>query len=277
MTDPLVSAEWLAENLGDVVVLDATYSLPPDPARSRADYETSRIPGARLFEIDVIADTSSGLPHMLPDNAHFSVAMAELGIDGSKPVVVYDRSADHFSAPRVWFTLHLFGLDKVFVLDGGLNVWEAAGRPIESGVASWETASKRDWSLDKERVLESDGMSAVVAQGHSTIIDGRSKERCEGNAPEPRPGLSSGRMPGSLCVPYATLTGADGLFLRAEDVANTFPDLKGVKPILSCGSGMTACVLALALARIGVEARLFDGSWADYGRGHLGPIATGTI
>lgn len=276
MTDPLVSPQWLADNLDKVVVLDATYFLPPDPARSLSEFEDARIPGAQLFPIDEVADKSSDLPHMLPSEAHFAQAVAALGIDGTKPVVVYDRSANHFSAPRVWFTLRLFGLTQAYVLDGGLSAWTKAGFDTESGVAgASDPVPSRVWTLDHGRVLSAEQMSTASAEGASPIFDARSRERFEGRAPEPRAGLDSGRMPGSVCVPFPEMTGTDGRFADPDTIRAVFGALPEAAPILTCGSGMTACVLALALDRIGVAARLYDGSWADWGRGLNGPILTG--
>lgn len=273
MTDPLVYAHWLADNLDQVVVLDATYFLPPDPARSLAEFEAARIPGARLFEIDAVADETSDLPHMLPTEAHFAQAMAALGIDGTKPVVVYDRSANHFSAPRVWFTLRLFGLEDAFVLDGGLTAWTAAGLATENGTAdAVAPVAEKAWAFDHARVLTGEEVRAVTQTGAAPIYDARGLERFQGKAPEPRPGLQSGRMPGSACVPFTSMTTDTGLFASPEAIRAAFGELSGPAPVLSCGSGMTACVLALALERIGVSARLYDGSWADWGRGQLGPI-----
>ncbi|WP_370271974.1 sulfurtransferase [Pseudooceanicola nitratireducens] len=275
MTDPFVTADWLASNLDTVVVLDATYYLPSDPARSRADWEAARIPGARLFEIDTVADPESDLPHMLPTEAGFAVAMAALGIDGTKPVVVYDRSTNHFSAPRVWYTLRLFGLEKVFVLDGGMTSWTGGGHATEQGAASpYETVPQRTWKLRRSQVISGPDMAVRVATGGEVIIDARSQDRFDGTAPEPRPGLKSGHMPGATCLPFGTLTGPDGLFLGRAELKALFGNRAACDPILSCGSGMTACVLALGLARIGVTGRLFDGSWAEWGQGTLGPIET---
>jgi thiosulfate/3-mercaptopyruvate sulfurtransferase len=275
MTDPLVSAQWLSDHLDQVVVLDATYFLPPDPARSRAEHTAMRIPGAQLFAIDEIADTTSDLPHMLPTEAHFSKAIAALGIDGSCPVVVYDRSANHFSAPRVWFTLRLFGIGNAFVLDGGLNAWTAAGFATESGAAlAPQPVAPKAWGLDRTRVLSGLEVHAATAARDAPIFDARSQDRFDGAAPEPRAGLNSGHMPGSSCIPFPSFTTETGLFASPTTIRAIFGELSDAAPILSCGSGMTACVLALALERIGVSARLYDGSWADWGRGHLGAILT---
>lgn len=275
MTDPIVTPDWLAQNLDRVKVLDATYYLPADPDRIRRDYDAAHIPGAALFEIDAVCDGNSDLPHMLPDEGTFARAMAALGIDGRVPVVVYDRSANHFSSPRVWYTLRLFGLHHSYVLDGGLPAWIAAGYPVSSGASTVTPVAEVDWTLDRARVLTGADMAAFVAAGGETIFDARSRERFEGRAPEPRPGLSSGHMAGASCVPFTELTDADGRFAGVDALRAMFAAAQGRSPIVTCGSGMTACVLALGLDRIGIGARLYDGSWADWGRGQLGAIHTG--
>lgn len=273
MTDPLITPGHLHDMLDEAIVLDATYYLPPDPVRSRDDHRTLRIPGARLFEIDEIADRSSDLPHMLPRADGFADAMAELGIDGARPVVVYDRSDNHFSAPRVWFTLRAFGVPDVRVLDGGLKAWIAEGLPTESGeAASTDPASRKTWSLRDGVTLTGAEVAKQAESDPSAIIDARSTDRFAGRAPEPRPGLRSGHIGGSLNVPFDTLTGPDGRFADTPALTRVFAGPGPQSPVVTCGSGMTACVLALGLARLGVDARLYDGSWADWGRGTLGPI-----
>ncbi len=274
MTDPLVTADWLADNLDKVIVLDATYYLPPDPERSRRDFDTARLPGARQFEIDQIADKDSDLPHMLPGTETFASAMANLGIDGTRPVVVYDRSANHFSAPRVWFTLRLFGLQDSYVLDGGLTAWTASGHQVETGESDVTTATRTEWSLDENRVLSGPDLAARIAAGGETVIDARSRDRFAGAAPEPRPGLSSGHMAGASCMPFTELTDAEGRFAEPDRLREIFSTAAGTAPIVTCGSGMTACILALGMERIGVRARLYDGSWAEWGQGALGAIHT---
>ena len=274
MSDPIVSVDWLSTNFDKVVVLDATYALLADPEQIRSEYLAEHIPGARLFEIDKVADPESELPHMLPSNEHFAEAMAKLGVDGSRPVVVYDRSSNHFSAPRVWFTLKLFGVNECYVLNGGLQAWKQAGNTTEAGETAPSLISQRAWSLDRSRVVSGKQMSQFVESSSETILDARAKNRFVGEAPEPRPGLTSGHMPGSVCVPFAGLTDAQGNFVSSPVLKDIFKEVDSPNPIVSCGSGITACVLALALARIGIEARLYDGSWAEWGRGTLGPINT---
>lgn len=274
MSDPIVSADWLVANLDQVVVLDASYVLMAEPETIRADFLVEHIPGARLFEIDKVSDPDAALPHMLPSEEHFSAAMAELGVDGSRPVVVYDRSANHFSAPRVWFALKLFGVPECYVLNGGLAAWKARGERVESGEPVAAPVAAKRWTLDRSRVVSGAQMSDFVSSGSETILDARAHNRFVGEAPEPRPGLISGHMPGSVCVPFAGLTDAEGNFQSVDSLREHFSTIDSADPIVSCGSGITACVLALGLERIGVKARLYDGSWSEWGQGKLGSITT---
>lgn len=273
MIDPLVTSRWLVENLGNVVVLDATYFLPPDPGRVRKEYLDVHIPGAHLFEIDEVADPNHPLPHMMPDPHTFAKAMADLGIDGGKPVIVYDRSPNHFSAPRVWFTLRSYGLENTFVLDGGLLLWQAEGYPVASGEEIAAPVPGRDWSLEPGRVLTAADVTRE-AEARTPILDARSQDRFDGVAPEPRPGVKSGHMPGADCKPFVALTDAAGRFQAPSTLRSFFGDIERVEPVVTCGSGMTACVLALGLARIGKKARLYDASWAEWGTGRVGTILT---
>ncbi|ARO15928.1 thiosulfate/3-mercaptopyruvate sulfurtransferase (plasmid) [Ketogulonicigenium robustum] len=275
MSDPLVTPAWLAEHLADVVVLDATYLMPADADAAKQAYLDSHLPGAQFFPIDDIADKTSDLPHMMPDAATFGAAMAALGIDGQKPVVVYDRSPNHFSAPRVWFTLTAYGVPDVFVLDGGLLAWTAQNLPLESGDVTAATVAARDWVLGSGRVLSGPQMADVVAAGTRAIIDARGAARFKGEVAEPRPGLQSGHMPGATNVPFDTLTAPDGRFASAKTLDALLAGKAGDDTVLSCGSGMTAATLALGLARIGKQGSVYDGSWTEWGRGTLGPITKG--
>ena len=272
--DPLVTPEELSGLLDEVAILDATYVMPADPLRCESDFRAAHLPGARLFRIDEIADRGASLPHMLPEAAVLAQALAALGIDGTRPVVVYDRSPNHFSAPRVWFTLRLFGLEDVRVLDGGLLRWLGEGRPVESGPPDEAPTAAPGLLFNPLRVVDGREMARIVAAGGRTILDARARDRFEGRAPEPRPGLKSGHMPGAICRPFSALTGADGRFLGPDALRDHFGPV-GARPVVTCGSGMTACVLALGLERIGVQAALYDGSWAEWGQGALGPIHGG--
>jgi thiosulfate/3-mercaptopyruvate sulfurtransferase len=266
--DPLVTPVWLHAHLGEVVVLDATYFMPPDRARTRAAFEDEHIPTARLFEIDEVSDLSSSLPHMMPDGQTFARAAGHLGISNETAVVVYDRSAYHFTAPRVWFTFKAQGHAEVYVLDGGLNAWKAAGFTVERGRSSASRREYRPLALQPTGVVTLSEMIEIVAHDSSQVVDARSRGRFDGTAPEPRPGLRSGHMPRSINLPYEELTGPDGQFLAPDGIRRVF-SAKGVDPtmplVATCGSGVTACVIALAAARLGSDASIYDGSWTEWG------------
>ncbi|CAL8980902.1 3-mercaptopyruvate sulfurtransferase [Rhodoplanes serenus] len=275
---PFVSTAWLAERLGaaDIVVLDASYYLPTQKRDADAEYRAGHIPGALRFDIDAVADKTTALPHMMPSAAAFAAAVGAMGISERDTVVVYD-GLGLFSAPRVWWTFRLFGARAVFVLEGGLPRWVAEGRPLETGTATrapttFAVRTPPDVIADVARVQR------TLAEGSAQVVDARAADRFRGEAPEPRPGLPSGHIPGSLNVPHATLV-RDGTLKPADELAAAFAaggvDLD--RPVLtSCGSGVSAAVLWLALHTLGREpVALYDGSWTEWaGRGDL-PIATG--
>lgn len=268
--DPFVEAAWVAQQLGEMVLLDATYFMPADPEKSLAVFKEKHIPGARLFAVDEIADLSSPVPHMMPGPSIFAEAMGKLGLRGDSAVVVYDRSANHFSAPRVWFTLLANGHRNVRVLNGGLTAWERSGYPVEQGIPEHASTVYQSAQTASRRVVDLDDVANVVARGCVTaqIVDARSSPRFHGDVAEPRPGLRSGHMPGALNVPFDRLTGADGLFLHREAIEHLFTEagLKADVPVIaSCGSGLTAAVLALALTRAGrTDVAIYDGSWMEW-------------
>jgi thiosulfate/3-mercaptopyruvate sulfurtransferase len=270
--NPLVSVAWLRERLSapDVVVLDAT--LPPvgvTPAvDTRGRYREGHIPGAMFFDIDELSDHSTPLPHMLPSEVAFSRSMAEMGVGDGMTIVVYEQ-VGVFSAPRAWWMLRTFGAKDVRVLDGGLAAWVEAGLPVEAGEGRREKASftarlDRDAVKDFAQVQE---MIVARAQGGTQILDARSAGRFAGTAPEPRPGISSGHMPGATSVPFTELA-QDGRMKDVEGLREIF-GAKGVRldePVTTtCGSGVTAAVIALGLEIAGAtQISLYDGSWAEY-------------
>ena len=265
----LVSTGWLADHLGapDVRVLDASWYLPAENRDPRAEYEAAHVPGARFFDLDEISDDQSSLPHMAPPVEKFVVRMRAMGIGDGHRVIVYDGSGI-FSAARVWWLFRLFGKTDVAVLDGGFPKWRAEGRPVESTppvVRDRHFTATRDASL----VRDVTQVAASVKLGDTQIVDARSPARFRGEAPEPRPGLRSGHIPGSRNVPYTTLLNPDGTMKDREGLRAAFA-AAGVDPtkpvITTCGSGVTAAVLSLALERLGNRTHaLYDGSWAEWG------------
>jgi thiosulfate/3-mercaptopyruvate sulfurtransferase len=274
--DSLVTADWLAERLLDpgVLVVDAT--MPPvgvtPPVDTRARYLERHIPGAVFLDIEEFSDHTSGLPHTLPSAEEFSRKITELtapkSITDATTFVVYEQDGV-YSAPRAWWMLRVFGAKKVFLLDGGLRAWVEAGFETESGVAKRDAVGASDdfhAVLDRDAVKDYAQVQAMIAGG-GQILDARSAGRFTGGLPEPRPGLSSGHMPGATSVPYLELT-EDGRMMSAEKLRAVFA-AKAVEmdePITaSCGSGVTAAVIALGLEIAGAKnVSLYDGSWAEY-------------
>ncbi|MGF1551532.1 MAG: 3-mercaptopyruvate sulfurtransferase [Paracoccaceae bacterium] len=268
-TGDLVSTEWLAERLGapDVKVLDASWYLPGEGLDARAEYAAAHIPGARFFDIDAIADDATALPHMLPPVEKFVTRMRAMGIGDGHRVIVYDQKG-LFSAARVWWTFRVFGHDDVAVLDGGLPKWIAEGRPVEDTPPE---PRERHFTArrDASKVRDVTQVALQTKLGEEQIVDARSAGRFEGAEPEPRAGLRAGHIPGSLNLPYRTLLNEDAT-MKAPDALRAAFEAAGVdlaRPVVTtCGSGVTAAILSLALARLGHGAHaLYDGSWAEWG------------
>ncbi len=276
---PLVSTRWLAERLGrdDIAILDASWHLPTANRDPRAEFAARHIPGAAFFDIDRISDPASDLPHMLPDAAAFAAAMGAMGVRDDMEIVVYD-SVGLFSAARAWWMLTIFGAQRVFVLDGGLPAWLAEGRPVESGACARAATTFRA-RLESAAVAGFEDVRQALDAGAAQVADARPAARFTGEAPEPRPGLLSGHMPGARSLPAAALMDS-GRLKPAPALVEAFASA-GVDPdrplITSCGSGVSAAIINLALATLGKPpARLYDGSWTEWAmRG--GPRAVGPI
>jgi thiosulfate/3-mercaptopyruvate sulfurtransferase len=264
----LVTTDWLAERLGKpgVVVVDGSYYLPAAKRDPRAEYLAAHIPGAVFFDIEEIADTSTDLPHMLPGPNQFGDAAGKLGIGKDDIIVVYD-GLGLMSAPRVWWTFRIFGAKNAFILDGGLPKWKAEKRPMEAGDVK-PAAKKFDAEMDTRQVASLSDVQMAFNNNSAQVVDARPADRFRGEAPEPRPGVAAGHMPGAFNVPSATII-EDGRLLPPERLKKIFTDA-GVdldKPIItSCGSGVTAATLWLALDALGKRPQgLYDGSWAEWG------------
>lgn len=279
--DPTVSPAWLAERLEapDIRVIDATWFMPNDARDAKALYAERRIPGAIFFDIDELADTESPLPHMLPAPEKFASRMKKRGIGDGSRVVVYDNHG-LFSAARVWWTFRVMGVDDVSVLNGGLPKWKREGLPLESGAPPNRTTRHFTARRNLELVRDLSDMKALLKDKSAQIIDARAPERFAGKAPEPRAGLRSGHIPGSHNVPFGKLLNQDGTLKSAPELQRLF-EQAGVdlnKPVVtSCGSGITASVLALGLAELGHRrTSVYDGSWSEWGADQSLPIETGT-
>jgi thiosulfate/3-mercaptopyruvate sulfurtransferase len=262
----LVSTQWLADHLStdDVVILDASWHLPAAKRDSKAEFATKHVPTAQFFDIDQTSDRASSLPHMLPSADQFQQQMRDLGINQNSHVIAYD-AAGLFSAARCWWMFKVFGHDKVSVLDGGLPKWLAETRKAESGPPMVVPAGDFIARFTPSMVASIDD----VAKGDTQIADARSPTRFRGEEPEPRPGVRPGHMPGGRNVHYASLLNADGTLKSSEDLQQRFTEVgidTNTNIITSCGSGVTAAILTLALTELGMRNhKLYDGSWAEWG------------
>ena len=266
---PLVSTEWLAENLGDpnIRILDGSWHLPNSDRSANAEYEEKHIAGALFFDVDEIADLDIPLPHMMPSNEKMSSRVRAMGISSTDHIIVYDNS-DFSTAARTWFMFKNFGHQNVSILDGGFKKWCSEGRATETEIQSF-SASHYTANKNESRIRDREEILSNINTQSEQVVDARSNGRFMGTAPEPRSESRSGRIPGSFNVQFTDLINNDGTYKSINDLKNIFEQNKVdlSKPIItSCGSGITACVLIFALELAGnTNTALYDGSWTEWG------------
>lgn len=273
-----VDADWLQERLGEpgLVIIDASWYLPAQRRDPRAEYDAAHIPGARFLDQDAVSDPDSALPHTLPSPQHFSRYVGSMGVSADDTIVIYDGPG-FFSAPRAWWMFRVMGVFQTYILDGGFDNWKAAGRPVTAELTKI-APSVFHADFDAGRVASLTDMRRIVETKESQIADARGPGRFTGTEPEPRAGVRSGHMPGARNLPYSALSENGKLLPKdrlREVIEGAGIDLS--KPVItSCGSGITAAAITLALETLGhTQNRLYDGSWTEWGGLSDTPVVTG--
>jgi thiosulfate/3-mercaptopyruvate sulfurtransferase len=274
----IVDADWLQERLGEpgLTIIDASWYLPAQKRDARAEYDAAHIPGARFLDQDAVSDPDSALPHTLPSPQHFSQYVGSMGVSADDIIIIYDGPG-FFSAPRAWWMFRVMGVFQTYILDGGFDGWKAAGRPVTAEQTKI-APSVFHADFDASRVASLADMRRVVETKESQIADARGPGRFTGSEPEPRAGVRSGHMPGARNLPYSALSENGKLLPKdrlREVIEGAGIDLSN-PVITSCGSGITAAVVTLALETLGhTQNRLYDGSWTEWGGLSDTPVVTG--
>ena len=267
----LVSSDWLENNIDKVKLIDCSWHMPSVKRNGYEEYIKEHIPGSIFFDLDKYSNTNTDLPHMLPGLNNWEKIISNLGINNNDRIIIYDNS-DVLSSCRCWYNFIYFGHNPnlVSILDGGLKKWNLEGKVVNNNITKIEKSNYKGQE-NKNLVKNKNQINSNISLSEFFVIDARSKERFEGKAPDPRKNVRSGSIPNSLCLPFKEIINEDNTFKKKDEISKIFNqiiDLKHNNLVFSCGSGVTACVLALAYSLVDntYSPTIYDGSWAEYGK-----------